>query len=751
MTHLQTTPDLDTLITKTNQLHCEEPIELEEDDTNANREYSLMLLAKLISTKKPNIKIVQNILAKVWNPSKGMKVQTLEENTFCIALNHEWDRSRILESRPWSVMSSHLVVRDWPPNLSLKEIEFNISPFWIRINGLPPNQMTKVNAERIAGKIGNLKEIDFTSNGKISWLKYLRIRVEIDIHKPLYTGFSRRSDTQNRAWIGLQYERLPDFCFNCGRLGHVLRTCSHPPLTSQAHPKSPFGPWLRAESLEPIPGDAEWNPIPGPDGNRMKSKAICGNSESEEQTQNPLISSGETPTCLDDRNPLKNINHHCPPTLTSNLSPLTEEKHHFATTPQTYRNSLFSNRGLKHWLAPRTTMIVQAWNVRGLGRASRVRALKKDARTLNSDILFLSETLTPPSKIIPVLHSIGFYNHCFFPPSGTKRLAGGLCLAWKNGVDLEITNKNCNLINALIFSDPPNSPWMLTAVYGPPHWGTKRKFWDDLDMLAQTFRGPWVCFGDFNAISNQMEKKGGRPVHSSSSGSINGFIDNNQLVDLGFSGNPFTWSNNRPLAANIKERLDKAYANIQWRSLFPDASVLHLPGKSSDHLPIAIKTHKSNHPGPKPFRFESAWTRDPSSHHVVNSSWRIPAGGGPMKVLQEKTEFTSKNLKKWNVNHFGNIQSKIKLLTRQLDSVQQREPTIRNLELEANIKAELDEQCKREEWLWHQKSRITWRTEGDLNTRFFHLSILIRRRKNAIDLIKDKEGNWISSREEIGP
>ncbi|KAK3023407.1 hypothetical protein RJ639_042795 [Escallonia herrerae] len=251
MTHLQTAPDLDTLITQTNHLHCEEPIELEEDETNANREYSLMLLAKLISTKKPNTKIVQNVLAKVWNPTKGMKVQTLEENTLCIALNHEWDRSQILASKPWSVMGSHLVVQDWPSNLSIKEIEFNISPFWIWINGLPPNQMTKANGEKIAGKIGNLKEIDFTSNGKISWYKYLRIRVEIDIRKPLHTGSSRSRDTLNSAWIGLQYERLPDFCFNCGRPGHVLRSCSYPLITSQAHPKSPFRPWLWAESMNP--------------------------------------------------------------------------------------------------------------------------------------------------------------------------------------------------------------------------------------------------------------------------------------------------------------------------------------------------------------------------------------------------------------------------------------------------------------------------------------------------------------------
>ena len=56
----------------------------------------------------------------------------------------------------------------------------------------------------------------------------------------------------------------------------------------------------------------------------------------------------------------------------------------------------------------------------------------------------------------------------------------------------------------------------------------------------------------------------------------------------------------------------------------------------------------------------------------------------------------------------------------------------------------------REEILWKQKSRIQWLTSSTLNTRFFHLTTIIRRRRNTIDFLKDKHGNWISNREAIG-
>ncbi|KAK3037266.1 hypothetical protein RJ639_029678 [Escallonia herrerae] len=416
---------------------------------------------------------------------------------------------------------------------------------------------------------------------------------------------------------------------------------------------------------------------------------------------------------------------------------------------QPLHEGYFAN-GFKLMLVPEPPMIIQAWNIRGLGCASHVRALKKDTRYLNSDILFLSETLSPSSKISPILNSLGFFNQCFIPPHGDKKLSGGLCLAWKNGIDLEITFQNNNLINALVFLDPPHSPWMLSAVYGPPHWCSKRQFWENMDLIGNSFSGPWICIGDFNAISNQSEKQGGRPVQNSSPGGLNGFINNNFLLDLGFSGNPFTWTNNRPLSANIKERLDKAYANSQWRFLFPDAAIIHLLGKCSDHLPIVLKTHKTSFLGPKPFRFEAGWTRDPSSHLVVKSAWRQHVAGSVAEILCKKTTLTSSMLRKWNLSHFGHIQSRIKFLTQKLDVIQQQEPTIRNIELEKNIKLAIDEQCKREELLWYQKSRIRWRSEGDLNTKFFHLSTLVRRRRNTIDFIKNSDGAWISKREDIG-
>lgn len=57
---------------------------------------------------------------------------------------------------------------------------------------------------------------------------------------------------------------------------------------------------------------------------------------------------------------------------------------------------------------------------------------------------------------------------------------------------------------------------------------------------------------------------------------------------------------------------------------------------------------------------------------------------------------------------------------------------------------------KEEEELWGQKFRNMWPKTPDLNTRFFHISTISRRRQNAIDSIKNDFGQWLHGRDEIG-
>lgn len=57
------------------------------------------------------------------------------------------------------------------------------------------------------------------------------------------------------------------------------------------------------------------------------------------------------------------------------------------------------------------------------------------------------------------------------------------------------------------------------------------------------------------------EKRDGRPFSSTSHNHFQQVMDSCGLIDLGFKGQRFTWSNNREGQANICKRLYRAIAN----------------------------------------------------------------------------------------------------------------------------------------------------------------------------------------------
>ncbi|KAK3016156.1 hypothetical protein RJ639_005458 [Escallonia herrerae] len=158
-------------------------------------------------------------------------------------------------------MSSHLVVRDWPPDLAMKDIEFNLSPFWIQIYGLPLNQITKSNAEKIVEKIRVLQENDFTANGRISWCKI----------PPNQSG--NRYSLNNS--FGLQLEqgdkpkivdpssirKASQLLLQLWKIGACKQKLSSPLIPKPEHMTSPYGPWPCADHTVPFLPEGAWNPL----------------------------------------------------------------------------------------------------------------------------------------------------------------------------------------------------------------------------------------------------------------------------------------------------------------------------------------------------------------------------------------------------------------------------------------------------------------------------------------------------------
>jgi len=54
-----------------------------------------------------------------------------------------------------------------------------------------------------------------------------------------------------------------------------------------------------------------------------------------------------------------------------------------------------------------------------------------------------------------------------------------------------------------------------------------------------------------------------------------------------------------------------------------------------------------------------------------------------------------------------------------------------------------------EEEIWALKSRVNWLVQGDRNSNFYHVSTLVRRKRNRILAIKDSVGEWIFEERDV--
>lgn len=112
-----------------------------------------------------------------------------------------------------------LVLKEINGDEQLSEVVFTHTPFWIQLTDVPFNRRNSAVAYDVGECIGGF--LEFYDSDPLGWDEVMRIKVLLDLNKPLRRGVKISTGRTSFKWAGIQYERLADFCFYCGRLGHV--------------------------------------------------------------------------------------------------------------------------------------------------------------------------------------------------------------------------------------------------------------------------------------------------------------------------------------------------------------------------------------------------------------------------------------------------------------------------------------------------------------------------------------------------
>uniref|UniRef100_A0A803QCS4 Zinc knuckle CX2CX4HX4C domain-containing protein n=1 Tax=Cannabis sativa TaxID=3483 RepID=A0A803QCS4_CANSA len=186
-----------------------------------------------------------------WAGHYPVVITEFHSDMFHVSFGCEGDRRRVLNKEPWH-FQNHLIVLLTPDaRLNVSKEDLIFTPFWIQIYRLPFLSKTTALAEALGNTIGQFVEVfeDSTNEG---WGPFLRVRVKLCVTKPLLRGqMIRLSSIKDEFWIDYWYERFPEFCFECGILGHPYEQCVSfmERMDNRNDDDLPYGPWLKGARL----------------------------------------------------------------------------------------------------------------------------------------------------------------------------------------------------------------------------------------------------------------------------------------------------------------------------------------------------------------------------------------------------------------------------------------------------------------------------------------------------------------------
>lgn len=158
---------------------------------------------------------------------------------------HSYDLARILEDGPWSFDKSLILMQPVPEDQRPEEVCLSHASFWVQVHGLPGGFMSMKVAHVVGDYVGAFEKAD-PRNFDGGCKEFMRVRVRVDVTQPLKRRMKLKREGGDWFFAEFKYERLPTFCFVCGRLGHSERFCAlQMELPREGH-VSGYGVWLRA-------------------------------------------------------------------------------------------------------------------------------------------------------------------------------------------------------------------------------------------------------------------------------------------------------------------------------------------------------------------------------------------------------------------------------------------------------------------------------------------------------------------------
>ncbi|KAF8369466.1 hypothetical protein HHK36_032518 [Tetracentron sinense] len=259
--------------------------------------YQNSIVENFLVDKPFNLMSAKKTMLQAWRSKSNITTLDLSKDMVLFMFDEVSDLNKVLANSPWAFNGHLLALQKWKEDTSVSEFVFDSISIWTQIHDLPLDWITRRIGMQLGSDIGCMEDVDIPFGGILGG-KFLRIRVRINLNRPLVQFVIAKRKNVEPRFLEVKYERLPIFCFKCGKIGHNNRQCST--LTDSGGEKEatllPFGVWLKAENGELLNPHLEHF--------KMKGKKISGIHPSSSQSLETELGMILSPANIPSKNPV---------------------------------------------------------------------------------------------------------------------------------------------------------------------------------------------------------------------------------------------------------------------------------------------------------------------------------------------------------------------------------------------------------------------------------------------------------------
>jgi hypothetical protein len=195
-----------------------------DDEEDEQADLRWCLIGRFLCDRAIHFNSMKVRMADLWKPIKGVTIKAALAGRFLFHFNHPLDMEAVLNGGPWTFDNNMLILERAHLGMQIEHIPLHHVNMWVQVHDLPMGFMREIVGVKLANYIGVFVEYDKNNNSSF-WRQHMRIRVQIDVRKPLKINHKVKDKAGAWCTVKFKYEKLGVFCFVCGIMGHTENKC----------------------------------------------------------------------------------------------------------------------------------------------------------------------------------------------------------------------------------------------------------------------------------------------------------------------------------------------------------------------------------------------------------------------------------------------------------------------------------------------------------------------------------------------